>query len=69
MGLSYTIPRESGRDMGHRRATCDADQPQGWDEEIVADLLRWLSRFATVFAIMVIGAVAFFGSGWFWGRF
>ena len=69
MSACCRIQPEAGKTQEHREAANDTDQWQRWDEELVEELGRWLSRLAKAFAIMLLAVFAAIGIGWLWKAF
>jgi hypothetical protein len=55
--------------LGHKETSHNADQWQRWDEDLVEEFGRWLSRLAKAFAILLLVVSAAVVIGWFWKRF
>ncbi len=54
MDLCRTIAEDITRMSDQRKTSNDVDQWQRWDEELVEEFGRWVSRLAKAFAILVI---------------
>jgi len=55
--------------LGHQETGYDADEWQRWDEKLVEDFGRWLSRIAKAFAIVLVVGSALIAVTWLWGKF
>jgi hypothetical protein len=62
----YGIPEELRRTLGHQETKYDGDQWRRWDEELVEEFGRWLSRLAKALAILLLAVVAGVVIGWLW---
>ena len=65
----YGIPEEVRKTLGHQQTSCDDNQWRRWDEELVEEFGRWVSRFAKAFAILLLAVSAALVIGWFRKRF
>ena len=65
----YGIPEELRKTLRHQQTSCDNNQWRRWDEELVEEFGRWVSRLAKVFAILLLAVSAALVIGWFWKRF
>jgi hypothetical protein len=54
MDLCRTMTEDITRMSDQRKTSNDVDQWQRWDEELVEEFGRWVSRLAKAFAILVI---------------
>jgi hypothetical protein len=59
-------PTKLRKALEHKEASHNADQWRRWDEELVDEFGRWLSRLAKAFAILLLAVVII---QWFWKRF
>ena len=50
--------------MGRRETSGHAEEWQRWDEDLVKDFGRWLSRFAKTFGLLLLGVLAALIIGW-----
>jgi len=51
--------------MGHQETSYGADQWRRWDEELVEEFGRWLSRLARAFSILFLAVSAVIVIRWF----
>ena len=58
MGPYYEIVEDPSVTPGAAATRSAAAEWQHWDEKIVEELLRWLSRLAKVFAISIFAVFA-----------
>lgn len=58
MGLYYEIAEELSMTAAEAGTRDAAAEWQHWDEKIVEELFRWLSRLAKVFAISIFAVFA-----------
>jgi len=65
----YRIPEELRKTLGYQQTSCDDNQWRRWDEELVEEFGRWVSRLAKAFAILLLAVSAALVIGWFWKRF
>jgi len=65
----HGIREEVRKTLGHQETSCKDNQWQRWDEELVEEFGRWLSRLAKAFAILLLAVSAALIIGWFWKRF
>jgi hypothetical protein len=65
----HGIREEVRKTLGHQGTSCNDNQWQRWDEELVEEFGRWLSRLAKAFAILLLAVSAAVVIGWFWKRF
>lgn len=56
----YGIPGELRKTLGHQETDYDNDQWRRWDEELVEEFGRWLSRLAKALAILLLAVVVGF---------
>lgn len=54
----FGIPEEFGKTLGCQETRCDANQWRRWDEELVEEFGRWLSRLAKALAILLLAVSA-----------
>jgi hypothetical protein len=69
MSPYYRFPDELEKTLGHQETGYDASEWQRWDEELVEDLGRWLSRIAKAFAIVLLVGSCLIVVVWLWGKF
>ena len=62
-------PTKLRKALGHKEASHNADQWRRWDEDLVEEFGRWLSRLAKAFAILLLAVSAAVIIGWLWKRF
>ena len=65
----YGLTEELISTTGRRETICDTEQWRRWDEEIVEDFGRWLSRIAKTFAILLLVGSAVIVITWLWKIF
>jgi hypothetical protein len=65
----YGILEELRKTLGHQQTSCDDNQWRRWDEELVEEFGRWVSRLAKAFAILLLAVSVALVIGWFWKRF
>ncbi|MCK4487964.1 MAG: hypothetical protein KAU38_14555 [Desulfobacterales bacterium] len=65
MGPCYPTPEGLEQTPENYETTSDADEWRRWDEELVEDFGRWLSRLAKAFAILLLAVSAAIAIGWF----
>lgn len=69
MSPYYRLPDKLEKTSGHQETGYDADEWQRWDEELVEDFGRWLSRIAKAFTIVLLVGSALIAVTWLWGKF
>ena len=65
----YGIPEELRKTLEYQQTSRNDNQWRRWDEEVVEEFGRWLSRLAKAFAILLLAVSAALVIGWFWRRF
>jgi hypothetical protein len=65
MGPCFPTPEGLRQIRENQETSSDADEWQRWDEQLVEDFGRWLSRLAKVFAILLLAVLAAIAFGWF----
>lgn len=43
--------------MGRREKSCDTEELRRWDEDLVEDFGRWLSRLAKMLGLLLVGVL------------
>ena len=69
MGAYSEVGQEPGKTARPQDTIYDVDEWQRWDEEMVEDFGRWLSRIGKTFAILILVGSAVIVIGWFWKAF
>ena len=69
MSPYYRLSDKLEKTLGHQETGYDADEWQRWDEELVEDFGRWLSRIAKAFTIVLLVGSALIAVTWLWGKF
>ena len=64
MGLYYETTQELSMTSGYGETTNEDNEWQRWDEELVEEFGRWLSRVAKVFAILFLTICGAVSIGW-----
>ena len=67
--MSIGIPERRRKALGHQETSHNGDEWRRWDEDLVEEFGRWLSRLAKAFAILLLSVLAAVVIGWFWKRF
>jgi hypothetical protein len=67
--VSIGIPERARKAVGHQEISHNGNEWRRWDEDLVEEFGRWLSRFAKAFAILLLSVLAAVVMGWFWKRF
>ena len=65
MGPCCPSPEELTQIRENQETSSDADEWQRWDEQLVEDFGRWLSRLAKALAILLLAVFAAIALGWF----
>ncbi len=65
----YGIPEKLRKTLGRQQTSRDNNRLRRWDEELVEEFDRWVSRLAKAFAILLFVVCAALVIGWFWKRF
>lgn len=65
MGPCYPTPEGLRQTLENYETTSDGDEWRRWDEELVEDFGRWLSRLAKAFAILLLAVSAAIAIVWF----
>ena len=65
MGPCFPTPEGLRQIREKQETSSDADEWQRWDEQLVEDFGRWLSRLAKVFVILLLAVLAAIAFGWF----
>jgi hypothetical protein len=68
MSPYFEFPDELEKTLGHQEPGYDPSEWQRWDEELVEDFGRWLSRIAKAFAIVLIVGSCLIVVVWLWGK-
>jgi predicted phosphoadenosine phosphosulfate sulfurtransferase len=69
MNSYYRLQDNPEKTLGQQETGYDADEWQRWDEELVEDFGRWLSRIAKAFTIVLAVGSALVAVTWLWGKF
>lgn len=69
MSAYYRFPDELEETLGHQETGYDGSEWQRWDEELVEDFGRWLSRIAKAFTIVLLAGSCLIVVAWLWGKF
>lgn len=69
MNPHYRFPDEVEKTLGHQETGYDAGEWQRWDEDLVEDFGRWLSRIAKAFTIVLVAGSSLIAVLWLWGKF
>ncbi len=64
MSPYYGIPEELRKTLGDSETSCNADGWQRWDEDLVGEFGRWLSRIAKAFAVVFLAGSALVAAAW-----
>ena len=65
MGPCYPTPEGLRQTRENYETISDADEWRRWNEELVEDFGRWLSRLAKAFAILLLAVSAAIAIVWF----
>lgn len=55
--------------LGRQETGYDTSEWQRWDEDLVEDFGRWLSRIAKAFTIVLLVGSSLIAVLWLWGKF
>jgi hypothetical protein len=69
MNPHYRLSDEVEKTLGHQETGYDASEWQRWDEDLVEDFGRWLSRIAKAFTIVLLVGSSLIAVLWLWGKF
>jgi len=69
MNPDYTLRDEVEKTLGHQETGYDASEWQRWDEDLVEDFGRWLSRIAKAFTIVLLAGASLIAVLWLCGKF
>ena len=50
--------------MGYRETSCNTEEWERWDEDLVTDFGRWLGRLAKTLGLLFLGVLAALVIGW-----
>jgi hypothetical protein len=65
----YRLPDEVEKTLGRQETGYDTSEWQRWDEDLVEDFGRWLSRIAKAFTIVLLVGSSLIAVLWLWGKF
>jgi hypothetical protein len=51
--------------LGYQGSSCEADQWDRWDEELIEDFGRWLGRLGKALVILLTGVFVAAATRWF----
>jgi len=69
MSPDYRFSDELESTLGHQETGYEASEWQRWDEDLVEDLGRWLSRIAKAFTVLLLLGSCLIVVSWLWGKF
>ena len=63
--VSIGIPDKPRKALGHEETSHNGDQWRRWDEDLVEEFGRWLTRLAKALAILLLAVFTAVVVGWF----
>ena len=65
----YRLPEEVEKTSERQETGYDTSEWQRWDEDLVEDFGRWLSRIAKAFTIVLLVGSSLIAVLWLWKKF